>query len=258
MNQESGYGVCRLSVVPVMRVPGWDQPTMDELLFGEPYRVLARKSEWLKISCSDTPMTGVADGWIPKSHHHAIEEDYYLHLLHSEFRMVTDITSTVLYRKVPLVISVGSVVPVSSGELFKVEEQLAFNGEARPVTQRRDAEFLCQTAIRFLHFPERAGGRTPFGMDPMAWIRMIHHLCGHPFPRKHEEVQTVGAPVDVSDAQAGDLMILEADHESRAGILLSDGRLLFMEGQVQRVALHEGQVRAARTWRLVDARRVSA
>ncbi len=38
---------------------------------------------------------------------------------------------TVLYKKSPLTIVMGSVVPISNSELFKIEEQFAFNGESK-------------------------------------------------------------------------------------------------------------------------------
>ena len=61
--QDSGFGVCRLSVVPVMQSPGWDAPLADELLFGEPYRTVdVNPGGWLRITCSDTHLMGSKDG----------------------------------------------------------------------------------------------------------------------------------------------------------------------------------------------------
>lgn len=255
--EDSGFGVCRLSVVPVMQSPGWDAPLADELLFGEPYRIIdVNPGGWLRITCADTPLMGSKDGWIPASHHHPIEADYYRQLVGSTFRIVTDTAAMVLYRKLPLTVVRGSILPISGGELFKVEEQLVFNGEAKILSQKRDIEFLIQEALKFQGIPERKGGRTPFGMDPCGWIRMVYRIAGYVIPSDASGLLGVGKPADSLEGEPGDIVLFESGKELRAGLLLTDRRMLFMDGDLRPYALNPDGLRAFRRWTPVAARQV--
>lgn len=257
---EKGFGVCRLPVIPVMKDPKWDAELSDELLFGEPYCVINSKGAWLQVTCPDMQLCGASDGWIAGSQHHRIEEDYYRQLTRSEFRIVTDIHASLLFRKTALVVPVGSIVPVSAGELFKVEEQLAFNGEAHNPAQRRDADFLVQTARHFLNFPERRGGRTPFGMDPESWVRMCFRICGVSVSARRSGVALLGKPLEGEGPVPGDLVLLQHGSEVRPGIVIDSGKVIVMDGYIRMLPVEgntgQSEEQGSRRWQVTGYRRV--
>lgn len=248
------HGVCRLSAIPVMQSPGWTGAQLTQLLFGEHYAVLERTtSGWLRIHAPILAM----DGWINAGHHHAIEQAYYEQIGQSDFRITTEIASTLLYRKSTINIVIGSIVPLSAGELFKVEEQLAFNGEAKVLSQRRDGEFICSIASRFLHAPERPGGRTPHGIDAEAWLRLVYRIAGFPIDTGLEQG---GTPVEPDEALPGDLVILSSGKQSRAGILLAGSRVIHCQGFVRidplaGLVLQESPM-VNKPWHVTDVRRI--
>jgi len=257
VNSPVDYGVCRLSAVTMMQAPAWTAPQVTQLLFGEHYEVLERSaSGWVRIH---SPVVET-EGWILASQHHAIEAAYYNLICQSDFRITTEMASTLLFRKSAININIGSVVPLSAGELFKVEEQLAFNGEAKMLSQRRDGEFICSMALRFLNVPERRGGRTPQGIDAEAWIKLVYRIAGYPLGGL--SLLTVGKPVEPENAIPGDLMVLSREKQVRVGILLPGSRLIHCSGFVRADALKGGMVDEGQGfgggWMVTDVRRIPA
>src|SRR5690242_10462333 len=120
------FGVCRLSVVSVRKDPMDQSEQVTQLLFGDHYEVneKSKDNKWLKIRINFDQYTG----WIDARQHQPITQEYYNHINNAEFKITTDVTATMLYNKSPQVILMGSIIPISSAELFKMEEQFAFNG----------------------------------------------------------------------------------------------------------------------------------
>src|SRR5215203_2991328 len=158
--ENSEYGVCRLSVVPI-RIEASDRSEqVTQLLFGDHYEVIFKNHDqkWLRIRTHFDQY----EGWIDQKQHHAISHDYFDYLNRAEFKITTDATSTILYNKAPIMILLGSMIPISSFELFKMEEQFAFNGEAKNLGQKREYEFLKSAAMKYLNAPYLWGGKSPF------------------------------------------------------------------------------------------------
>lgn len=255
VNKAIDFGVCRLAAIPLMQSPGWTSVQLTQLLFGEHYVVLDRSaSGWIRVHAPVVEM----EGWMNADHHHPIEHAYYEQILQSDFRITTDIASTLLYRKSPMTIGIGSIVPLSAGELFKVEEQLAFNGEAKALSQRRDGEFICTIATRFLNVPERPGGRTPFGMDADAWIRLVFRIAGYPIGIV--PIEQAGKQVEPADALPGDVVVVASGKQMRSGILLNGSRVIHCSGCVKIEMLTDGvlqEIPARKTpWKMSEVRRI--
>ena len=141
------YGVCRLAVVPVRSDPMELSGQVTQLLFGDHYEVIAFSpdSQWGRIRI----YADQCEGWLELKQHHPISSEYFNQINQTDYKITTDIASPVLYKKLPLTIVMGSVVPISNAELFKIGEQFAFNGEAKSLGQRRDFEFIKTIACKY-------------------------------------------------------------------------------------------------------------
>ena len=228
------FGICRLSVMPVRLEPSDKTEMVTQLLFGDQYEVtqLSADKKWLKIKIHYDQY----EGWIDEKQHHAISKDYFNYLDQAEFKITTDITTSILYHKSPQVILMGSMIPISSSELFKMEEQFAFNGEAKNVGQKREFEFLKNTAIKYINAPYVWGGKSPFGIDWSGFTQMVFKISGYNLFRDSWQQGYQGKSVkSYHDAKPGDLAFFKNAEGKivHVGILLDEDKIIHASGRVR-------------------------
>ncbi|HTE32229.1 MAG TPA: C40 family peptidase [Chryseolinea sp.] len=228
------YGVCRLSIVPVRMEPTDKAEQISQLLFGDHYEVLTQTTDrkWLRIRIN---FDGY-EGWIDNKQHHAIAPEYFEYLNRAEFKITTDITASILYNKIQQIILIGSMIPISSSELFKMEEQFAFNGEAKNVGQKREYEFLKNIAFKYLNAPYAWGGRSPFGIDCSGFSQMVFKICGYGLARDSWQQANQGKFFNSFDeGRPGDLVFFKNPDEkiTHVGILLEGDRIIHASGRVR-------------------------
>lgn len=228
------YGVCRLSVVPVRKDPSHPSEQVTQLLFGDHYEVIERTfdKKWLKIKIHFDQYIG----WIHTHQHQSISPEYFDHINIAGFKIATDVTSSLLYNKSPQIILIGSVIPISSAELFKMEEQFAFNGETKSLGQKREFEFLRTIAQKYLNAPYQWGGKNPFGTDCSGFTQMVFKICGYRLLRDAWQQATQGKLIkNMGDAKPGDLAFFQNTQGkiTHTGILLSSEKIIHAWGKVR-------------------------
>jgi gamma-D-glutamyl-L-lysine dipeptidyl-peptidase len=229
-----GYGVCRLSVVPVRKEPSDRSEQVTQLLFGDDYEVLeyTQDKRWLNIRITFDQYTG----WIDANQHHSISSEFFDYISRAEFKITTDLTSSLLYNKSTVHILIGSVIPISTTELFKMEEQFAFNGNAKSLGQKREMEFLRSVAQKYINAPYLWGGKSPFGIDCSGLVQMVFKICGYRLQRDAWQQATNGKAVDsFAERAAGDIAFF-ADEKGKivhTGILLQEDKILHASGRVR-------------------------
>jgi hypothetical protein len=227
------FGVCRLSIVPVRGEAADKAEMVTQLFFGEHYEVLSvsKDKKWLKIQIHFDQY----EGWIDAKQHHSISKEHFDYINRADFKITTDITTSILYNKNPLTIVMGSIIPISGSELFKMEEQFAFNGESKSVGQKRDAEFLKITAQKYLNAPYQWGGKSPFGIDCSGFIQMVFKINGYKLYRDASQQIKQGKLIQVKDAEPGDLAFFKSKEEkiTHVGMILADGKIIHASGKVR-------------------------
>ena len=237
------YGVCRLSLVSVRKEADHRSQQVNQLLFGEHYEVLGQSTDgaWLQIRLH----MDESDGWLDQRQHHSIPKEYFDQINASDYRITTDLTSGILYKKNPITILLGSVVPISNSELFRMEEQFAFSGESKSLGQKRDTEFLRSVALKYLNAPYLSGGKSPFGIDETGLTQMAYRLAGYTIARDVAgQAQSGKVVADAKDARAGDLVVGPGAQGSdlHCGILLKDQKVLHVRGNVRIDNFEDGVV----------------
>src|SRR5688572_4073417 len=94
------YGVCRLSVVPVRKEPADQSELVTQLLFGDEYQVLeySKDKKWILVRIHFDQY----QGWVDSKQHHRITREYFDYIGRAEYKITTDLTSSLLYNKSPL------------------------------------------------------------------------------------------------------------------------------------------------------------
>lgn len=234
------FGVCRLSVVSVRKDPADTAEQVTQLLFGDHYEIteLTKDKKWLKINTNFDQYTG----WIDAKQHQSISPEYYQHINNSEYKITTDLTASLLYNKSPLMVLVGSIIPISSAELFKMEEQFAFNGEAKNLGQKREFEFVRGIAQKYLNAPYQWGGKSPFGIDCSGFTQMVFKISGYRLLRDASQQATQGKPVESFDvSKPGDIAFFQNKEGkiTHTGILLGPDKIIHASGKVRIDHLNE-------------------
>lgn len=234
MTSPIDYGVCRLAIVTVRKDADQRSEAVTQLLFGDHYEVseTSKDQKWLhiKINADD------ATGWIDRLQHHSISPEYHQQIGLANFKITTDVASTILYKKSQLTIVMGSIVPISGSELFKMEEQFAFNGEAKSLGQRRDFEFLWSTTNKYLNSPHLPGGKSPFGIDAPGFTQMAFKLTGYQLPRDVAHQALAGKSVaNLGEALPGDLAFFSGKdgRPNHTGVILDEQKIIHCSGRVR-------------------------
>lgn len=227
------FGVCRLAIVAVRKDADMKSEPVTQLLFGDHYEVMevSKDQKWLSIRINADNVTG----WIDKLQHHTISSEYHEQIGLANFKITTDVTSTILYKKNQLHIVIGSIVPISGSELFRLDEQFAFNGESKSIGQRRDFEFLKSIAQKYLHSPHLPGGKSPFGIDAAGFVQMTFRLTGYQLPRHLSEQVNSGKAIEFADALPGDIAFFKGKDGkvNHAGIVLEEQKIIHSSGRVR-------------------------
>ncbi len=226
-------GVCRLSVVPVRTRPLESSEMVTQLLFGDHYSVMEQDSrgKWVRIKVY---FDGY-EGWIDRKQHYAITDEYFAQINSADYKVCLDLSTTILFKKQTLNILMGSILPIASVELFKVEEQLAFNGEAKSLGEVWPFERLKQVAFKYLNAPYLWGGRTPFGIDCSGFTQMVFKICGYRLERDSPMQANQGRKVaSLAEARPGDLCFFGTKTKiNHVGILLENSTVIHASGRVR-------------------------
>jgi gamma-D-glutamyl-L-lysine dipeptidyl-peptidase len=253
-------GISRLSVISV-RAKGSDKAEIvTQLLFGDHYTVtgLSEDKKWLRVQLYYDKY----EGWIDSKQHDAISDAYFEQINNADYKICTDVTSTLLYKKHQTPIVIGSILPISTNELFKMEEQLAFNGEAKSLGSKRDREYLNQIAVKYLNAPYLWGGRSPFGIDCSGFTQNVFRICGYDLPRDSAQQAQVGSAIKYSEIQLGDLAFFKNNDDKivHVGIVLENNQIIHASGKVRIDDLTDAGIvnceTGALTHQLVSVKRV--
>lgn len=200
-----------MSVVPMRATPKNDAVLVSQLLFGEHYTVLDQQDEMIQIQLHFDN----SEGWIRSDQHAAISEEYFQQVNLSDYKVCIDLSGTIFFQKKHVHILLGSILPITTNELFKLEEQVAFNGDSKSLAQKREFEYLKEIIKKYLHAPYLSGGKSPFGVDASGFIQQVFKICGYKLPRSITEQRQAGQEIDGLEAIIpGDLLFPEKEVES--------------------------------------------
>ncbi len=227
------YGICRLAIVPVRAKPSDKSEMVTQLLFGESYKVIeiSKDKKWYKIEIDFDEY----QGWIDLKQCTEISQEYYDQIQMLEYKVCTDILAGILYKKEMLNIVIGSVLPITSSELFEMNEQFAFNGESKNMGQRSDFEYLKKIAFKYRNAPYLWGGKTPFGIDCSGFTQQVYKICGYKLKRDASQQYFQGNAVSLEDSSEGDIAFFENEEKKiiHVGILLEGSKIIHASGKVR-------------------------
>lgn len=227
-------GICRLNIVPVRALDSDKSELVTQLLFGDHYTILeeSKSGKWIKIKVEYDEY----EGWIDKKQHSSISEEYFFQINNLEYKICTDLVASILHKKSHLHVVLGSILPIATNELFRMEDQLQYNGSSKSLWEKKGYSYLEETALKFYNAPYLWGGKTPFGTDCSGFTQQVFKICGFKLRRDAYQQALVGTIIsDLEEALPGDLAFF-TNMQGRVyhvGIIMKDSKIIHSSGKVR-------------------------
>ena len=224
------YGISQLSIVPMRDDPSDKSEMINQILFGEHFKILEARKKWSRIRLAHDSY----QGWICNKQVLEISEDDYKQLDKDISTITTDILDIIKKdQHQPIVI--GSILPFyKSGHANINSEMYEFNGLTTPGFVKKQK--LVENALIFLKAPYLWGGRSPLGIDCSGLTQIVYRLQGVDLPRDAYMQAKVGTTLSfIEESEPGDLAFFD-DSEGKVihvGIILKNNHILHASGMVR-------------------------
>jgi cell wall-associated NlpC family hydrolase len=235
---------CAAASTAIRRDPDPAAEQLDQLLFGETFRVLETGRGW---GWGQAERDGyVGHVWLGDLHAGALLATHRVSALRAYAFSRPDIKS-----RPQALLSLNALVAVEaeegrflkaegSGWIARVQLSPAGEVEADPAA----------VAERFVGAPYQWGGRESLGLDCSGLVQQAFYACGRPCPRDSDQQQALGEAVDPEALGRGDLVFWEG----HVGMMIDPERLIHANAfhmQVQIEPLAEAVARAGQpiAWR---------
>lgn len=219
------YGIGFLSIVPLRAEPADRSELVSQLLYGEFFKVIAKRKQWSYIQLA---FDGY-QGWIDNKQFLSIEKDDYERLNQTPLTLSADLIDYVSCKEKALhSISMGS--QISSCNFLK------HGFEGRSIQGAHPKENLITTAVMFLNAPYLWGGKTPFGIDCSGLTQMVYKINGHRLLRDASLQATQGEALSfIEESEPGDLAFFDNEEGAitHVGIIMRDNYIIHAHGKVR-------------------------
>jgi len=227
-------GICHLSVIPIRKAPDDTSELTTQLLFGETFRILGQKDDWLNI-CIDYDHY---EGWIDRKQMRPLTEKQWSRLREHPMHVALELVQSAVSDRQHVPLLIGSNLPRYDGMHLKLlKEKFVYHGQAvDPQQLKNKSKLLEKIALKYLNAPYLWGGRGPFGIDCSGFTQIVFKLLGVALKRDAWQQAAQGKTVHLTgECKPGDLAFFQqkSDKITHVGILLSTDRIIHASGRVR-------------------------
>lgn len=218
------YGICHLSIVPMRFEPSDPSEMVNQILYGEVFKVLEVRKKWSRIRLSHDKY----EGWIDNKQFQFIDQAPYQDIAKAH-HLSSDLVDFVTTQEDQLL-----AVPIGSN--LAGVELLQHTYEGNSVSKIYPKEHLVETALLFLNSPYLWGGKTPFGIDCSGFTQMVYKLNGHALLRDASQQATQGEALSfIEESEPGDLAFFDNAEGTitHVGIIMADHHIIHAHGKVR-------------------------
>lgn len=204
---------------------------VNQVLFGEAFKILEERSSWCLIRLSHDKY----EGWIDKKQLVKISEDDYLRWVNQHFHYSNDAISLVSSELEMHNIPLGSPLPfLDKGIIAFPERDFEFHGSF--THGKKPKSNLVNIAYTYLNAPYLWGGRTPFGIDCSGFTQMVYRLGGYSLSRDASQQAKEGEVLSfIEESEPGDLAFFDNAEGKiiHVGIILENNYIIHASGKVR-------------------------
>ena len=219
------YGLCILSIVPIRFEPTDKSELVNQILYGEYFKVLEQRKSWSRIRLSHDNY----EGWIDNKQYQELSEAEYAFAKAQLSRLSSDPVQFVSTAQQQLI----TIVLGSSLQNLSLCDH---HYDGNVITEKGDRNQLIETALIYLKSPYLWGGRTPFGIDCSGFTQMVYRLNGHKLLRDASQQASQGEPLSfIEESLPGDLAFFDnADGDIvHVGLIMEDNYIIHAHGEVR-------------------------
>lgn len=228
------YGICLLSVIPVRFEPADASEMVNQILFGELYKVTDVRAKWIKIR---TAIDGY-EGWIDKKQHTEILKSKYKEFnapskTYCAYELV-GVSTDGNQNLQPILL--GSTLPFYANGVFQTSSYEGTYAGAVIEPGKHPKGNLVENAFMYLNAPYLWGGRSPFGIDCSGFSQVVYKMNGVWLPRDASQQAELGETLSfVEESEPGDLAFFDNEEGNiiHVGILLEDNYIIHASGNVR-------------------------
>jgi hypothetical protein len=232
-----------------------------QLLFGEFYKVLEWKTDWLRLQCA----TDGYEGWMDGKLHQPVSQESYSRVwtIRPEV-LACPFLKIRISGGVTLIVPAGSILPPDALNrvVFEIAGRTYTAGSCRKNTSA--ALYRPEQVVRqFLHVPYLWGGKSVFGCDCSGLVQTVMRICGTRLPRDAWQQAQVGKPIPFGESRAGDLAFFKNEMGKiiHVGILTGASGIIHASGYVKMDRVDERGIFSIRgnriTHQMAETRRIS-
>jgi cell wall-associated NlpC family hydrolase len=229
------YGICHLGMVPCRAEASNQSEMVNQLLFGEPFKILEEKEEWARIRSAWDHY----EAYINRKQFIYIREETFNQLMNGSFKLSAELISSVndLDKSESFLIPMGSILPGKKADKFSIEN-LHFESLSPFVSPsvKGNRDQIISTAKKFLRTPYLWGGKTALGIDCSGFTQIVHRVNGYFIPRDAWQQAELGNALSfVEEAQPGDMAFFDnAEGKiTHVGIVMENNHIIHASGQVR-------------------------
>lgn len=219
------YGICPLSIVPMRKDPADSSEMVNQVLYGEYFKVLEIRKKWSLIRLAHDNY----EGWVDNKQYKPINEDDHKICSANPSILTTDLIQIVDGPNNEML-----CIPMGANVANLEITGDRYQGE-RGGTKKDKSSFL-DTALLYLKCPYLWGGRTPFGLDCSGFTQMVYMLNGHILFRDASQQAEQGEALSfIEESEPGDLAFFDNAEGfiTHVGIIMPDNYIIHCHGEVR-------------------------
>ncbi|WP_299682941.1 C40 family peptidase [uncultured Dokdonia sp.] len=219
------YGICHLSSIPMRLEPSDRSEMVNQLLYGEVFKVPEKRKSWSRIRLAHDNYVG----WIDNKQYQEISEEEYAFAKAQTPSLVSDPVQFISDTH-------GQLQTILLGTSVHTLSILNSTYDGPSTAGKKDKSLLIETALQYLNTPYLWGGRTPFGIDCSGFTQMVYRLNGHRLLRDASEQATQGEALSfIEESEPGDLAFFDNDEGTivHVGLIMEDNYIIHAHGEVR-------------------------